>query len=154
MYSVTCSPEIIGFYSTFGNCGHFAPHRSLILRSDFFFGQSGGEFFQPINKFAVAATLVDQLGETIATIAPAFVTGHAQHIELADQIAEDDCAVVGHCGSPQASPAFTWPSEWIAVSRTLVAAPSTCCGFCAMNARITSSTSVRLVMGGMHFSHQ
>jgi hypothetical protein len=27
---------------------------------------------------------------------PALVTGHAQHIELADEIAEDDCAVAGH----------------------------------------------------------
>jgi len=28
-------------------------------------------------------------------ITTAFVTGHAQHIELADEIAEDDCAVAG-----------------------------------------------------------
>jgi hypothetical protein len=51
---------------------------------------------QPIDKFAVTATLVDQLGQAITAIAPAFLTGHAQHIELANEIAEDDCAVAGH----------------------------------------------------------
>ena len=29
-------------------------------------------------------------------IAPALLTTDAQHIELADQISEDDCAVAGH----------------------------------------------------------
>jgi len=32
--------DMATLYSTFGNCGHFAPHRSLILSADFFFGQS------------------------------------------------------------------------------------------------------------------
>jgi hypothetical protein len=50
---------------------------------------------QPINDLAVAATIIDQALHLIATIAAAFLTGDAQHFELADEIAEDDCAVAG-----------------------------------------------------------
>jgi len=32
----------------------------------------------------------------LATSAPALVASDPQHIELADQISEDDCAVAGH----------------------------------------------------------
>jgi hypothetical protein len=47
-----------------------------------------------------AATLLDETIQPITAIAPAFLTTHAQHIELADQIREDDCAVAGHHTSP------------------------------------------------------
>jgi hypothetical protein len=33
---------------------------------------------------------------TIAAITPALVASDPQHIKLADQISEDDCAVAGH----------------------------------------------------------
>jgi hypothetical protein len=32
----------------------------------------------------------------LATLAPALVAGNMQHVELANQVAEDDRAVVGH----------------------------------------------------------
>ena len=37
--------------------------------------------------------------EPIAAIAHTLLTTHAQYIELADEIAEDDCAVAGHDGA-------------------------------------------------------
>ena len=55
-----------------------------------------GEGVQPIDYLAVAATFLNQAARVTATIAPAFVTAHARQIELADEIAEDDCAVAGH----------------------------------------------------------
>jgi hypothetical protein len=56
----------------------------------------GGKPIEPINHFSIAATRIDEAGEAIATVAPALLTTHAQHIELADKISEDDCAVAGH----------------------------------------------------------
>lgn len=56
----------------------------------------GGQFIEPINELGIAAPLVDKPGEAIAAISPALLAGHAQHIELADEIAEDDCAVARH----------------------------------------------------------
>ena len=35
-------------------------------------------------------------GEAITAIAPALAATHAQHVELADEVTEDDCAVAGH----------------------------------------------------------
>ena len=54
-----------------------------------------GEGVQPIDYLAVAATLLNQAAQAIATIASAFVAGNAQHFGLADEIAEDDRAVAG-----------------------------------------------------------
>ena len=45
---------------------------------------------------ARAATILGQAIEPVATGAATLVTGHAQYIELADEIAEDDCTVAGH----------------------------------------------------------
>jgi hypothetical protein len=57
-----------------------------------------GQFIEPIDDLAITATLIDEAGEAVAAIAPALLTTHAQQIELANEIAEDDCAVAGHCG--------------------------------------------------------
>ena len=56
----------------------------------------GCQFIEPINELGIAATLLNETVQAITTIAPALLTGHAQHIELADEIAEYDCAVAGH----------------------------------------------------------
>ena len=53
----------------------------------------GSQFIEPIDELGIAATLTNETGEDIAAIPPAFLTSHAQHIELACEIAEDDCAV-------------------------------------------------------------
>ena len=59
-------------------------------------GALGCQFTEPIDDLAIATTLLDETVQPIATIAPAFLTTHAQHIEPADEIAEDDCAITGH----------------------------------------------------------
>jgi hypothetical protein len=56
----------------------------------------GSQLIEPIDELGVAATLTNEAGQDIVAIAPALLTTHAQHIELADEIAEDDCAVAGH----------------------------------------------------------
>ena len=58
----------------------------------------GRQFIQPINELGIAATLLNEAAQSITSIAPAFVAGHAQHIELADEIAEYDCAVARPLG--------------------------------------------------------
>jgi hypothetical protein len=40
--------------------------------------------------------LLDQALHSVTTGPLALAANHAQHIELADQIAEDGCAVAGH----------------------------------------------------------
>ena len=60
----------------------------------------GRQFIEPINELGIAATLLDETARAVTTIAPALVAGDAQHIELADEIAEYDCAVAGHHTSP------------------------------------------------------
>ena len=56
----------------------------------------GSLFIEPIDELGIAATFLDEPREEVATISAAFGTVHAQHIELADEVAEDDCAVAGH----------------------------------------------------------
>jgi hypothetical protein len=56
----------------------------------------GGKFIEPIDQLGIAATLLNEAVQPIATIAPTFLTAHAQHTELADEIVEDDCAAAGH----------------------------------------------------------
>ena len=56
----------------------------------------GGEFTEPIDDLAITATLLNEAVQPITTITPALITGHAKHIEFADEIAEDGCAVAGH----------------------------------------------------------
>jgi len=56
----------------------------------------GCEFIQPIDDFAVAASLFDQALHLIATGAGAFGAMDIKHVELAGEITEDDCAVAGH----------------------------------------------------------
>jgi len=58
-----------------------------------------GNLIEPINHFGIAATIIDQAGQAIAASAAALLTGHPQHVELADQITEDDCAVAGYAGA-------------------------------------------------------
>jgi hypothetical protein len=45
---------------------------------------------------AVLDAVIDELGKAVAAVTPALVASYAQHIELADQVTEDDCAVAGH----------------------------------------------------------
>ena len=61
-----------------------------------FFRAAGGDLTQPVNELGVTATIIDQALHLIATVAAALGTGHAQAIELAEQITEYDCAVAGH----------------------------------------------------------
>ena len=60
----------------------------------------GCQFSEPIDDLAITATLLDETAQAVTTIAPALVAGDAQHIEFADEIAEDGCAVAGHHTSP------------------------------------------------------
>ena len=55
-----------------------------------------GQFIQPIHNIPIAATLRNQALYAIAPITPAPVARHPQGIELADEVAEDDGAVMGH----------------------------------------------------------
>jgi len=57
-----------------------------------FFGQSA----KPVDQLCVPATVLNQTIKMVATGATALLTVHVQHIEFADEIAEDDCAVAGH----------------------------------------------------------
>jgi hypothetical protein len=50
---------------------------------------------QPIDDLAVATTIINQALHLIAAVAATLVTGHAQQVELAGEVAEDDCAVAG-----------------------------------------------------------
>ena len=59
-------------------------------------GAVGGDFTEPVDQLGIAATLLDQTIKTITTRARALLTVDVQHIELADQITEYDCAVAGH----------------------------------------------------------
>jgi len=56
----------------------------------------GSQFIEPIDQLCTAATLVDETAKPITAVAPAFLASHAQHIELADEITEYDCAVARH----------------------------------------------------------
>src|SRR5262249_12913335 len=82
----------------------------------------GGDFVEPIDDLCVAATLFDQTLHLIATGAAALGAVDIKHIELADQIAEDDCAVAGHFnGSPhRAAVSYndTEPLPYVSVSDT------------------------------------
>jgi hypothetical protein len=50
----------------------------------------GCKLIEAINELGIPATLLDEAVQPVATIAPAFLTTHAQEVELADEIAEDD----------------------------------------------------------------
>ena len=50
-------------------------------------------------SLAITATLLNETMQPVTTIASTFVATHAQHIELADKVAEDGCAVAGHLAS-------------------------------------------------------
>jgi hypothetical protein len=76
--------------------GFQARHRSFQL-IEFRLGQSPAISLSQSGR-AVTATLIDQTAKAIATGPATLVTGHAQDIEPACQIAEDDCAVAGHDG--------------------------------------------------------
>jgi hypothetical protein len=56
----------------------------------------GCQFTEPIDDLAITATLLNETMQPVTTIASAFVAGNAQHIELADKVAEDGCAVARH----------------------------------------------------------
>jgi len=53
---------------------------------------------QPIDDLAVAATISDQALHLIAARTTTLIARHPKVIELADEVAEDDCAVAGHGG--------------------------------------------------------
>jgi hypothetical protein len=59
---------------------------SLLLRT------IGGDLIALIDHLGIASALLDQACHRIATFAPALVAGDMQHIELADQVVEDDRA--------------------------------------------------------------
>ena len=60
-----------------------------------FFGQSARDFIKPIDQLGVATTTLDQAVQSVTAIASALVASHAQQVELADQISEDDRAIAG-----------------------------------------------------------
>ena len=56
----------------------------------------GCKLTEPIDELCIATTLLNETVQPITTVAPTFLTGDAQHIELANEITEYDCAVAGH----------------------------------------------------------
>jgi hypothetical protein len=50
----------------------------------------------PVGQATVEATLTDEMGEPVMTGPTTLVTGNIQHVELSDEVTEDDCAVAGH----------------------------------------------------------
>ena len=56
----------------------------------------GGDLAKPVDQLCLPATLLNQTIKTVATGATALLTVDVQHIELADEITENDCAVAGH----------------------------------------------------------
>ena len=80
-------------YNTLAKSWHRAPHGSFILCA-IFFGHSAVS--SSSQSMSLALRLIDETIQPITAVAPALLAGHAQHIELADEIAEDDCAVAGH----------------------------------------------------------
>jgi hypothetical protein len=75
-----------------------APHGSLSLRASLR-GQSA--MISSVHELFVAAVFRDQSGKHLVARSPALGALDPEHIELADQIAEDDGAVAGH--SPKIS---------------------------------------------------
>lgn len=47
----------------------------------------GSDLIEPIDQLGIAAALRNETVQSITTIAPALLTTHAQHIELADEFA-------------------------------------------------------------------
>jgi hypothetical protein len=56
----------------------------------------GCKLSEPISEFCIAATLLDETIQPVIAVTPAFLTTHAKHIELADEIAEYGGTVAGH----------------------------------------------------------
>ena len=71
-------------------------HRRIVHIPRNVFRAIGSKLIEPIDHFGIPATLIDEAGQTIAAVTPALVTSNAQHIELADEISEYDCAFAGH----------------------------------------------------------
>ncbi|MGC2688135.1 MAG: hypothetical protein WA375_11160, partial [Pseudolabrys sp.] len=59
----------------------------------------GCKLIEPIDRLCIAATLLNDTIQPVATITPALVAGHAQQNELADEVAKDGSTVTGHCSS-------------------------------------------------------
>jgi hypothetical protein len=55
----------------------------------------GCQFIQPIDQLGIPATFLKEAVEPVTAIGPAFLTSHAQRIEFADEVAEDDGTVAG-----------------------------------------------------------
>ena len=76
-------------HNTLDSCGHFAPQVSFMLRA-IFLRAFGGKLIEPINELGIAATLLNKTIEPIAAIPATLLTTHAQNVELAGEVAEDD----------------------------------------------------------------
>ena len=61
-----------------------------------FFGHSAVSSSSQSMSMASRRTLLDETAQAVTTIAPTLVAGDAQHIELADEVAEDGRVVAGH----------------------------------------------------------
>ena len=54
----------------------------------------GCQFIEPIDDLAITATVSNETRHDIAAIPPTLFASNAQHVELADKLA--DCAVAGN----------------------------------------------------------
>src|SRR5262249_34835027 len=70
-------------------------HAALVIPIDLDPLRTCGDLIKPIDYRSVTAILFNQASNTVRPSAARAVTGHAQHIELADEITEHDCAVAG-----------------------------------------------------------
>jgi hypothetical protein len=61
MSAFGCKADMGKLYSTPGKSGHRARHRSLNIEYRLLLRAVGGQFIELIDKFAIAATLIDQL---------------------------------------------------------------------------------------------
>jgi hypothetical protein len=68
----------------------------------------GSQFIEPIDELGIAATVTNETGHDIAAIPRTFLTSDAQHFGLAEEIAEDDCAVAGYGDHDRIENATCW----------------------------------------------
>jgi hypothetical protein len=86
----------LGHHSTFGRSGQIAPHGSLSLRACLR-GQSAVISSVHVNSFSSRPYFAISPRELVLARPAALGALDPQHAELADQVTEDDRAVMGHC---------------------------------------------------------
>src|SRR5215831_18880612 len=91
-----CSVLQVVVYATFGRSGQIAAHGSLSLRPSLRV-QLAAISSVKANTFSFRPYRISKSASRYRPRAAALGTLDAQHVDLTDQVLEDDGAVVGHC---------------------------------------------------------